>query len=80
MKRYLPSFIGVASCLAVTMAASVTPSFAFAQSDSHVVAVNAAQDSDVRMAMMQRQMGHFSCGYNERRTHLERKNCGGHRS
>lgn len=26
-----------------------------------------------------RQMGHFTCSYNERRTKLERKNCGGQR-
>lgn len=27
----------------------------------------------------QRQQGHFTCSYNERRTRLERKNCGGQR-
>ena len=41
---------------------------------------DAAQASDATAhPIAQRQEGHFTCSYNERRTRLERKNCGGAR-
>ncbi len=39
---------------------------------------DAAQTSDTTPhSVAYRQEGHFTCSYNERRTRLERKNCGG---
>ncbi len=58
-----------------TLAVGATPAFAgspfYDMSDS-------AQTSDTTShPVAQRQEGHFTCSYNERRTRLERKNCGG---
>ena len=43
-------------------------------------APDAAPMSDAApQPIARRQQGHFTCSYNERRTRLERKNCGGAR-